>query len=95
MLLKKLGAPASLWEEAINRSNKYKHGDCSRRWSSLNPQLFPIGSLFVLAKEGYAEMLERIEPTLNMNAASSLTTRCTTTPRSMPPPSPPQPRAIR
>ena len=95
MLLKKLGAPASLWEEAINRSNKYKHGDCSRRWSSLNPQLFPIGSLFVLAKEGYAEMLERIEPTLNMNAASSLTTRCATTPRSLPPSSPPQPRAIR
>ena len=32
------------------------------------PQLFSIGSLFVLAKEGNAEMLERIKPTLNMNA---------------------------
>ena len=32
------------------------------------PQLFSIGSLFVLAKEGNAEMLERIKPTVHMNA---------------------------
>ena len=50
------------------RSKKYKHGDCSRRWDRLNPQLFSIGSLFVLAKEGNAEMLERIKPTLHMIA---------------------------
>ncbi|MFM7981186.1 MAG: hypothetical protein ACKPKO_17905, partial [Candidatus Fonsibacter sp.] len=31
-------------------------------------QYFSIGSLFVLAKEGNADMLERIKPTLNMNA---------------------------
>ena len=50
------------------RSKKYKHGDCSSRWSRLNPQLFSIGSLFALAKEGNAEMLEHIKPTLNINA---------------------------
>ena len=68
MILKKLGAPLSLWEEVSKRSKKYKHGDCGSRWSRINPQFFSIGSLFVLAKEGNAEMLERIKPTLNMNA---------------------------
>ncbi|MFM7984199.1 MAG: hypothetical protein ACKPKO_33240, partial [Candidatus Fonsibacter sp.] len=29
MILKKLGAPLSLWEEVSKLSNKYKHGDCS------------------------------------------------------------------
>ncbi|MFM7986634.1 MAG: PriCT-2 domain-containing protein, partial [Candidatus Fonsibacter sp.] len=33
MILKKLGAPMSLWEDVSKRSKKYKHGDCSRRWS--------------------------------------------------------------
>ncbi|MFM7981729.1 MAG: hypothetical protein ACKPKO_20665, partial [Candidatus Fonsibacter sp.] len=49
-------------------SKKYKHGDCSRRLGGFHTQYFSIGSLFVLAKEGNAEMLERIKPTLNMNA---------------------------
>ncbi len=30
MILKKLGAPLSLWEEVSKRSKKYKHGDCDR-----------------------------------------------------------------
>ena len=68
MILKKLGAPLSLWEEVSKRSKKYKHGDCGRRWGGFHTQYFSIGSLFVLAKEGNAEMLERIKPTLNMNA---------------------------
>ena len=67
MILKKLGAPLSLWEEVSKRSKKYKHGDCGRRWGGFHTQYFSIGSLFVLAKEGNAEMLERIKPTLNMN----------------------------
>ncbi len=50
------------------RSKKYKHGDCSRRWHTFHTQYFSIGSLFVLANEGNADMLERIKPTLNMNA---------------------------
>ncbi|MFM7989987.1 MAG: hypothetical protein ACKPKO_62800 [Candidatus Fonsibacter sp.] len=50
------------------RSKKYRHGDCSRRWGGFHTQYFSIGSLFVLAKEGNAEMLECIKPTLNMNA---------------------------
>ncbi|MFM7980289.1 MAG: PriCT-2 domain-containing protein, partial [Candidatus Fonsibacter sp.] len=68
MILKKLGDPLSLWEEVSKRSKKYKHGDCSRRWHTLHTQYFSIGSPFVLAKEGNADMLERIKPTLNMNA---------------------------
>ncbi|MFM7982847.1 MAG: PriCT-2 domain-containing protein, partial [Candidatus Fonsibacter sp.] len=68
MILKKLGAPVALWEEVSKRSKKYKHGDCTRRWSGFHTQYFSIGSLFVLAKEGNADMLERIKPTLNMNA---------------------------
>ncbi|MFM7985613.1 MAG: PriCT-2 domain-containing protein, partial [Candidatus Fonsibacter sp.] len=55
MILKKLGAPLSLWEEVSKRSKKYKHGDCSRRWSGFHTQYFSIGSRFVLAKEGNAE----------------------------------------
>ena len=31
-------------------------------------QLFSIGSLFVLAKEGNVELLERSKPTLNVHA---------------------------
>ncbi|MFM7978799.1 MAG: PriCT-2 domain-containing protein, partial [Candidatus Fonsibacter sp.] len=68
MILKKLGTPMSLWEDVSKRSKKYKHGDCSRRWSDFLTQYFLIGSLFVLAKEGNADMLKRIKPTLNMNA---------------------------
>ena len=68
MILKKLGAPLSLWEEVSKRSRKYKHGDCGKQWGGFHTQYFSIGSLFVLAKEGNAEMLERIKPTLNMNA---------------------------
>ncbi|MFM7978853.1 MAG: PriCT-2 domain-containing protein, partial [Candidatus Fonsibacter sp.] len=62
------GAPLSLWEEVSKRSKKYKHGDCSTRWHTFHTQYFSIGSLFVPAKEGNADMLERIKPTLNMHA---------------------------
>ncbi|MFM7986159.1 MAG: PriCT-2 domain-containing protein, partial [Candidatus Fonsibacter sp.] len=31
MILKKLGAPLSLWEEVSKRSNKYNRGDSARR----------------------------------------------------------------
>jgi hypothetical protein len=67
MILKKLGAPLSLWEEVSKRSRKYKHGDCGSRWGRFNTQFFSIGSLFFLAKEGNPDMLDRIKPTLNMN----------------------------
>jgi hypothetical protein len=35
MILKKLGAPLSLWEKVSKRSKKYKHGDCGKRWGRL------------------------------------------------------------
>ncbi|MFM7984352.1 MAG: PriCT-2 domain-containing protein [Candidatus Fonsibacter sp.] len=68
MILKKIGSPLGLWEDVIERSNKYNHGDCSMRWGGFRTQYFCIGSLFVLANEGNADMLERIKPTLNVNA---------------------------
>ncbi len=68
MILKKLGAPLSQWEEVSKKSKKYKHGDCSRKWGGFHTQYFSSGSLFVLAKEGNAEMLESTKPKLNMNA---------------------------
>ena len=52
MILKTIGAPLSLWEEVSKRSNKYKHGDCGKRWGGFHTQFFSIGSLFVSAKEG-------------------------------------------
>ncbi|MFM7986661.1 MAG: hypothetical protein ACKPKO_45835, partial [Candidatus Fonsibacter sp.] len=50
------------------RSKKYMHGDCSRKWGGFNTQYFSIGSLFVLAKKGNADMLESIKLQLNMTA---------------------------
>ena len=67
MILKTLGAPLLFWELVSKRSKKYRHGDCANRWGGFRTQYFSIGSLFVLAKEGNAEHLERIKPTLNMN----------------------------
>ncbi|MFM7987695.1 MAG: hypothetical protein ACKPKO_51115, partial [Candidatus Fonsibacter sp.] len=40
----------------------------ARRWGGFHTQYFSIGSLFVLAKEGNADMLERIKPALSMDA---------------------------
>jgi len=67
MILKKLGAPLTLWEEVSKRSRKFKNGDCTGRWASMKPKCFGIGSLIVLAKQGNLEMYERIRPTLNMS----------------------------
>ncbi|MFM7981968.1 MAG: PriCT-2 domain-containing protein, partial [Candidatus Fonsibacter sp.] len=53
-----LGALLILWEDVSKRSQKYKHSDCARRWGGFRTQYFSIGSLFVLAKEGNADMLE-------------------------------------
>ena len=70
MILKSVGAPLSLWEEVSQRSKKYKqHGSetCSAKWRGFHGNYFTVGSLFVLAKEGNPQMLERISPELNMN----------------------------
>jgi hypothetical protein len=50
MVLKKLGAPLSFWEEVSQKSKKYKNNDCSSKWCGFNPEHLTIGSLFVLAK---------------------------------------------
>ena len=59
VILKKLGALVSLWEDVSKRSNNYKLGDCGKRWGGFRTQFFSIGSVFVLAQEGNIEMFER------------------------------------
>jgi hypothetical protein len=67
MILKKLGAPMSLWEEVSKTSKKFRRHDCSSRWSLLKPRNFTIASLIVLAKAGNLEKYNKIKPDLNMN----------------------------
>ena len=67
MILNSVGAPLSLWEEVSKRSKKYQAGECAKKWRSFTRKCHTIGSLFVLAKEGSPEMLDRISPDLNMN----------------------------
>ena len=67
MILNSIGAPLSLYEEVSKRSNKHKHGQCADKWRSFTRKCHTIGSLFVLAKEGGPEILDRIGPNLNMN----------------------------
>ena len=67
MILNSVGAPLSLWEEVSKRSKKYQAGECTKKWRSFTRKCHTIGSLFVLAKEGSPEMLDRISPDLNMN----------------------------
>ena len=64
MILKKLGAPMELWETLSTKSKKFKHGDCSSRWSSFKLFSYTVGSLIALAKEGDVEKLDTIRPTL-------------------------------
>ena len=73
MILDSVGAPLSLWEEVSKRSKKYQAGECTKKWRSFTRKCHTIGSLFVLAKEGSPEMLDRISPDLNMNKQVFLT----------------------
>ncbi|MFM7981549.1 MAG: hypothetical protein ACKPKO_19745 [Candidatus Fonsibacter sp.] len=41
MILKKLAAPLSLWEEVNKRSKKYKHGDCPGVGAASTPSTSP------------------------------------------------------
>ena len=72
MILKSVGAPLSLWIEVSKRCSKYKHGECDNKWRSFNRNCFTIGSLFVLAKEGNPQMLERISPELQQEILQAI-----------------------
>ena len=67
MILNSVGSHLSVWEEVSKRSKKYQAGECTKKWRSFTRKCHTIGSLFVLAKEGSPEMLDRISPDLNMN----------------------------
>ncbi|MFM7980144.1 MAG: PriCT-2 domain-containing protein, partial [Candidatus Fonsibacter sp.] len=38
MILKKLSAPLSLWDDVSKRRKTYKLGDCTKRWSAFHTQ---------------------------------------------------------
>ena len=67
MILKRLGAPLTLWEELSKKSKKFQHGDCSSRWSSFKAYNFTVGSLLAMAKEGDTDKLNAIRPTLHVS----------------------------
>ena len=67
MILKSIGAPLSLYEEVSKRSKKCKPNECYSKWRSFTRNCHNIGSLFVLAKEGNPDMLQRVSPNLHMN----------------------------
>ena len=67
MILKKLGAPLSMWEGASQRSKKFKPGECASKCGNMKPRCFSIRSLMVLAKQGNLEMYEKLKPKLSMN----------------------------
>jgi len=72
MVLKRSGAPVSLWDEVSRRSSKYKHGECAKKWFDFNRRgegecEVTIGSLHYRAEKGNTEMYNRINPTLKIH----------------------------
>ena len=67
MILKKLGAPLSIWEVLSKRSKKFKLNDCSSRWAALAIYNFSIISLLALAKQGDIEKYNQMQPRLHFN----------------------------
>ena len=65
LILKRLGAPLSLWEELSCKSTKYQDGDCSSRWGKMKIYTYSLNSLRALAKEGNLEEFDRINPLLD------------------------------
>ena len=72
MILKSIGAPLSLYEEVSKRSKKSKPNECYSEWRSFTRKCHTIGSLFVLAKEGNPDMLQRVSPNLHMSKQAIL-----------------------
>ena len=50
MTLKDAGYYVTLWDKWSSSSNKYKSGECERKWQSFNGSGKTIGTLFYLAK---------------------------------------------
>ena len=64
MIMKRLGAPLSLWEEVSKKSKKWRDAD-RREWDKFPAYNFNLGSLAVLAKSGDIDEYERLKPTLH------------------------------
>ncbi len=61
-ILKKLGAPLSLWKEVGRQSKKFNDEEHESIWARFRPENahFAIGSLIIMAKEGKLDELDRI-----------------------------------
>lgn len=64
-VLKRLGAPLSLWEGLSRLSSKFKNGECAKVWAGFKLYSYSIASLLSLAKEGDVDRYNEIRPTLN------------------------------
>ena len=65
MVLKRSGAPVSLWDEVSRRSSKYEHGECGNKWVDFNrrgegEREVTIGSLHYWAEKGDTERYNKI-----------------------------------
>ena len=72
MVLKRSGAPVSLWDEVSRRSSKYKHGECAKKWVDCNrrgegERELSIGSVHYWAEMGDTERYNKINPTLKIH----------------------------
>ena len=66
MILKEIGAPVSVWEEASRRSHKFRPGECGTKWRGFRSSGWSMRSLVRVAKEGNLDLFSRLLPTLHM-----------------------------
>ena len=62
MILKNLGAPLSLWEHVSMKSKNFKNNDCANIWDRFKAFNYSVGSLIVLAKEGFIDKFNTMRP---------------------------------
>ena len=65
LILKKLGAPYSLWQTMSARSKEFDNQQCEDWWKKAKIHNYTINSLRTLAKEGNIDEYARINPLLN------------------------------
>ena len=66
LILKKLGAPMSLWDELSRKSKKFKYGECAKQWGRFKLYPYTMNSLIALAKEGNLDEYEKIKAKLHV-----------------------------
>lgn len=64
LVLRKLGAPCSLWEGLSKQSSKFKAGECETLWAKFKLYNYSMGSLIALAKAGNIDTYNDVRPRL-------------------------------